>query len=76
MKYGDYIKIDYKNNDYDWYSDYKSKPSTSLSDVKDYVSKIDKISEITQVLDSIDENIIQNYIREKKIIRIKNKINK
>lgn len=84
MKMGDYIYHTindngiYNHNDYNDYKirSYVDKSETSLSDVKDFIGKTDKISDLNKILDCMDEDVIQIYLREKKIKRIKDNIQK
>lgn len=52
-------------NDY-----YKSFSQTDFSEIKKYISKMDSIEKKYELLEIIGDDIIQNYLRTKKINRI------
>lgn len=81
MKMSDYIYHTINGDNYDNYDNYKiksyiQKSETTLNDVKNFIRQIDKTTDLIEILNTMDEDIIQNYLREKKIKRLKDIIKK
>ena len=81
MKMGDYIYHTKNGYNYDNYDNYKirsynQKSETTLNDVKNFIGQIDKSTDLIEILNTMDEDIIQNYLREKKIKKLKEIIKK
>lgn len=81
MKISNYIYHTINDYDYDIYDSYKissyiQKSETTLNDVKNFIRQIDKTTDLIEILNTMDEDIIQNYLREKKIKKLKDIIKK
>lgn len=83
MKMEDYIykSLGYNIHDFDYYDNskiksYIQKSEITLGDVKNFIRKNDKASDLIEILNNVDEDFIQNYLREKKIKKLKDIIKK
>lgn len=81
MKMSDYIYHTINGDNYDNYDNYKirsyiQKSETTLNDVKNFIRQIDKTRDLIEILNTMDEDVIQNYLREKKIKKLKDIIKK
>lgn len=78
MKMSDYIYHTINGDNYDNYkiSSYIQKSETTLNDVKNFIRQIDKTRDLIEILNTMDEDVIQNYLREKKIKKLKDIIKK
>lgn len=81
MKIRNHIYHTINDYDYDIYDNYKissyiQKSETTLNDVKNFIRQIDKTRNLIEILNTMDEDVIQNYLREKKIKKLKDIIKK